>query len=376
MTSLWNNENLIGVQNAKSGYIGKRFAYARRESRKGIPYIFLYQTLLETGLSNYIPREPSATDAFRRACQNISKGYILDENSGKKYKINMILIDESADPILRNIQLTEIDRHEQSSTEGKLVAQLQFHRENNQFTVLYGYEAGYEFEDCPHFVRKRIEEAKEQYEKEKSLVSDMQIHTIIQKILYNAGNPVNGIPSTWNIPATREELLDKLLAFAERLNQFEEGIFITDTLPVIASDETIAKVKSDAVIFAIQKLSQVLEQAKENISKAKDTEKIKEQARTTVQREAEKVMALIEEYESILGIAMDEVRQAKHITEKQLQEFMDSPEQQEVYRIAKRKIRASSPVSEQESKTEDTPQTRKPVRRIRAMNNNLSAAAI
>lgn len=366
--TLW---DLTGVQGAENGYIGKRFAYARRKSKKGIDYSFLYEIMHDIGLSKYAPRQPVATDAFRRACQSIAKGYITDQESGKKYKINMILIDESADPILRNIQLTEIDKRERSSSDGKLVAQLIFNRGTEHFTRKLGYNAGYEFEDCPSFVRERIEEAIDQYEIEKHLVSDMQIHTIIQKILYNAGNPVNGIPSTWNIPATREELLDKLLAFAERLNQFEEGIFIVDTLPVISSEETVTKVKSDAMIFAIERLNQALDQAKNSIVSSKDTEKVKEQSRIAVQKEADKVMSLVEEYEGLLGEAMDEVRQARELVEQQLKEFASSPVKQTEYRNAKRKIRSDS------KKTQDsTPiisQPTRPVRKIRAA--SLSEAA-
>ncbi len=361
--SIW--DNVTGVENAESNYIGKRFAYARKESKKGIRYDFLIPILNEAGLDNYAPNPPTPADAFRRACQDIPKRYVHDKESGRKYKINMILIDESADPIIRNLQLTEIDKQNRTSTDGKLVAQIKFFRDSEAIVAYHGYQAGYEFDTCPDFVCDRIQAAIERFRKERDLVSEMQIHNIIQKILQDAGNPVNRILSTWNIPVTREELLDRLLRVAERLNEYEEGIFVTDTLPVIRTPEVTSKVKADAVIYAVDKLNSLYKKAKDDISVSTDVEKTTLRVKGQLKQEAEKVMSLVEEYESILGEAMDEVRQAREITESKLKEFADSPEQQMRHRETKRRLRSggNKPAAVEAISEE----VEKPVRRIKGM---------
>lgn len=338
--ALW--DNLTGVQGAKSGYLGKRFAYARRESKKGIRYDFLLPVLHEVGLGKYAPNQPTPADAFRRACQDIPKRYIYDKETNKKYKIGMINIDESADPIVRNIQLTEIDKKNQTSTDGKLVAQIQFERKSEGVHVYYGSEAGDEFDYCPEFVRDRTREAIKRYSIEAELVSEMQLHNLIQKALQDAGNPVNKISSTWNIPATREDLLDMILSLSVKLNEFEDGIFVVDTLPVVSTDETRSKVKADAVIYAVERLNSLYRKAQDDIVTTSSTnaDKTKEKVNRQMQQEADKVMSLIEEYEQLLGDAMDEVRQAREITEAKLKEFAQSPERQSQYRETKRKLKA------------------------------------
>ncbi len=368
--SLW--DNVTGVENAENNYIGKRFAYARKESKKGLRYDFLIPLLNEADLGNYAPNPPTPADAFRRACQDIPKRYVYDRDSGRKYKINMILIDESADPIVRNIQLTEIDKKNRTSTDGKLVAQIKFFRDSESIVAYQGYEAGYEFDTCPDFVCERIQAAIERFQKERDLVSEMQIHNIVQKILQDAGNPVNRILSTWNIPATRENLLDRLLRVAEKFNEYENGIFVTDTLPVIRTPEVTNKVKTDAIIYAVERLNAVFNKAKDDIAVSIDVDKTTQRVTGHLKEEAEKVMSLVEEYESILGEAMDEVRQARKITESKLKEFADSPEQQLQHREAKRRLKAGN--NEPIEGAETRPNA--PTRRIKGIQAQQAALAM
>lgn len=363
--SAW--ENLTGVEGAQAGYLGKRFAYARKESKKGIRWDFIVPLMEEIGLGRYIPQRPTAADAFRRACQDIGKRYHYEND--KKYKVSVVMIDESANPIIRNVQVTEIDRKNKTSTDGKLVAQIQFSRATEYVTAYYGYEAGYEFESCPKFVMDRISAAIDRYLRERNLVSEQQLHNIVQRILHDAGNPVNKIPSTWNIPATREELLNKLILLAERLNEYEPDIFVTDTLPVVSGDSMVTeKFKNDAVIYAIERLNALYAKAKDDISTSRDVEKTTERVKAQLKAEGERVMSLIEEYETILGQAMDEVRQAKQLTEDKLKEFVESPEQQQKHRegMPKRRIRsASQPVAETKPAVQS--EAPAPVRKIRPM---------
>lgn len=331
--SLWNSENIMGITGAPSEYIGQRFCYSRRESEKGIRYDWLIPVLNELGLSGYAPNQPSPADAFRRACSDIPKGYFKDKDADKKFKVSMILINESENPIVRNIQVTEVDKQGKTSTDGRLVARIEFDRTTELFTARYSYQAGYDFVDCPDFVCERIEAAQLAYQKECDLVSDQQMAGIIRRVLDSCGITVRNIPSTWTIPATREGTLNALLALAERMNtEIEPDIFNVDTIPVISTKETRKKISADAVAFAIQKLNKVYREERDNVAFATDTEKQKAKSQTRFRTEAESVMSLIEEYEMLIGEALDEVRQARTITEKNLKEFCASSSKQATHK--------------------------------------------
>lgn len=375
--SLWDSQNLVGLTGAPAEYIGKRFCYARRESEIGVRYDWLIPVLNELGLSQFAPTQPSSADAFRRACSDIPKGYVHDKKANKKYKVSMILIAESDNPIIRNIQVTEVDKKDKSSTEGRLVAQFEFDRENESFTARYGWQAGYGFSDCPDFVYERVEMAQQAYRKECDLVSDQQIAGIIRRILDSCGITVQNIPSTWTIPATREDILNSLLALAERMNtEVEDGIFSVDTIPVVSTKETRKKISADAVAFALDKLNKVLRQEQDALIFASDIEKQKTKSQGRFATEAESVMTLIEEYELLIGEAMDEVRQAKEITERNLKTFCTSPTQQATYKADKeakrsgRKMRRTNedPIYDKEDIKPSTP-----VRRFN-MGDQMSAA--
>lgn len=333
---LWDTKDLVGIDAVGDEkpieYLGQRMCYSRKDSK--VRYDWLIQTLYELGLDQYAPQAPSVADAFRRACEDIPKGHIIDQDTDKKYKISMIRIDESAEPILRNIQLTEVDKREKTSTDGKLIAQIKFTRETQIFELRYGYNAGYDFSECPDFVRERLEAARDRFYEEKDLISDQQLNGIIHRILVSIGNPIQDIPSTWNVPATRENILDKLVEFSERLNnEIAPKIFNIDVLPVVNKGNTREKFSADAVAFAVSKLNTVLREQQNNIAFAND-ESQKDKYKAIFRTESEKVMGLISEYEMLLGEALDEVHQAKAITDKNLSEFCASPTQQAERRSA------------------------------------------
>jgi hypothetical protein len=368
MENLWSTEDLMGVTGAPSEYIGKRFCYSRKESKNGVPYEWLVRVLSDLGLSKFAPQSPSPADAFRRACEDIPKGYVKED--GKKYKIAMVAIDEAANPILRNLQVTEVDKAEKTSTEGRLVAQIEFDRETERFDVRYGYSAGKEFISCPDFVQERIWAAQNSYRKEVNLVSDQQINGLVRKILESAGNPIQDIASTWNIPATRQDTLNKLIELAGRMNdEVEDKLFNVDSLPVVNTKETRKKVSADAVAYALDKLNKVLENEKDNIVFATDPEKQKTKSALKFQNEATGVMSLIEEYEILIGEAMDEVRQAREITENNLKKFCADPTKQAEHKThieekrSGRKLKKST-AAEAAENTSETESDTAPIRKF------------
>ncbi|MDD3040446.1 DUF6744 family protein [Bacteroides sp.] len=332
-SSLFSSENLIGIVGAPAEHIGTRFNYARKESEKGVRYDWLIPVLNELGLNGFAPNQPSPADSFRRACSDIPKGYIRDKEAKMKHKITMVLIDEAANPIVRDLQVTKVNQKGQSSTDGRLVARIQFDRETQGFSVRYGWQAGHDYTDCPDFVSERVEAAQEAYRKECDLVSDQQLAGMIRRILESCGITVRNIPSAWTIPATREETLKALVTLAERMNEeIEPDIFNVDTLPVVSTKKTRKKITADAVAFALSKLNKVLREEQNNIAFATDIEKQKSKSQGRFQSEAQSVMSIIEEYELLIGEAMDEVRQAREITERNLKTFCASPSKQATFK--------------------------------------------
>ena len=107
-----------------------------------------------------------------------------------------------------------------------------------------------------------------------------------------------------------------------------------DTLPIVNTKEQHKKISADAVAFAVEKLQKTLNELQDNIAFASDPDKAKEKARAKLKAEADSVMELVEEYELLLGEVMDEVRQAREITERNLKAFCDDPIKQAEHRKA------------------------------------------
>ena len=98
-----------------------------------------------------------------------------------------------------------------------------------------------------------------------------------------------------------------------------------DTMPIVNTLEQRKKISADAVAFAVEKLQKTLYEQQDNIAFAADPDKAKAKAKARLQAEADAVMELVEEYELLLGEVMDEVRQAREITEKNLKAFCEDP---------------------------------------------------
>ena len=122
------------------------------------------------------------------------------------------------------------------------------------------------------------------------------------------------------------------------------------------------------VVYALERLNTLYAKAKDDISTARNVEKATERASAQLKAEGERVVSLIEEYETILGQAMDEVRQAKQLTEDKLKEFVESPEQQQKHREGMPKLRDQECVTacgrDKASRQSEAPA---PVRKIRPM---------
>lgn len=323
--------NVVGISGEEipENIIGKRLAVSKKFARKPIQHDILADALIQAGLEQFVPKKPSAVDIFRRACQDISKGYIQDNSNEKKYKLNVILVDESGDPVIRTVQITEVDKQEKESTDGIVIAELKFHREEKLFIINYK-DTHNRF---PWFAVQKIEEARGKYYELRDTVSDSQLSNILSRILLTLGTPVREIPSLWTVPAaeSRLEQLQRLVSFMDTYNRYEE-IFFYDILPIVRAEDVAKKVKTDAIHYALEAFNRKFEEIQRAVALAKNPSDVGERNIRSLETETEEIMTLIREYETVLGEAMDEVRQARNIVLARAREFVNSPQKQAEYR--------------------------------------------
>lgn len=371
--TLWKEEELMGVVGA-SEYLGHRVAYSLKEVE--IRHDILLPIIENIGLSRLAPKRPNYADVFRRVTGKIRGYYRKDEY---RYKVEIIHVNESDNPIERVVMVVEVDEEQKEVSDGRKVAKLTFDRNTNRFEYRTGPFGIGSYDYCPDFVEWLIRKAQQDFEEKANILSPQQVRDLVRNILTDAGNPVQGISSNWNIPATREEYVQKLKTLAEKLNeQLTEPMMYIDTLPVVNTKEQRKKISADAVAFALQKMQKLLHTEQDNIVFAKNVDKAKERAGSRFREEAERVMSLIEEYETLIGEAFDEVRQAREITEKSLKDFCSDPIKQAEHKRqieSDRKGRKIRAIEDNTNSTKNKPQETK--RKIRtAVQTDFTAAPL
>jgi len=328
--NLFDPKNIIGAIGSHE-YIGVRLAYqfVNLEATK-LRYDQVVQMLTLLGMSEFCPRRPSPPDVFRRLTSKLS-GYF--DQDGYRQKVDIIRVADDKESVERVVMLVEVDQENKEVSDGRKVARLTFDKEFNRFEVIFGPFGTFDY--CPDWLRNMINECREQYDSAVNYLSSQQVRDIAVKVLTAAGNPVRKISSLWNIPASREFLAEKMENFARDLNELAisqnpglekvGGILFVDTMPIVNTLEQRKKISADAVAFAVEKLQKTLYEQQDNIAFAADPDKAKAKAKARLQAEADAVMELVEEYELLLGEVMDEVRQAREITEKNLKAFCEDP---------------------------------------------------
>ncbi len=328
--NLFDPKNIIGAIGSHE-YIGVRLAYqfVNLEATK-LRYDQVVQMLTLLGMSEFCPHRPSPPDVFRRLTSKLS-GYF--DQDGYRQKVDIIRVADDKESVERVVMLVEVDQENKEVSDGRKVARLTFDKEFNRFEVIFGPFGTFDY--CPDWLRNMINECREQYDSAVNYLSSQQVRDIAVKVLTAAGNPVRKISSLWNIPASREFLAEKMENFARDLNELAisqnpglekvGGILFVDTMPIVNTLEQRKKISADAVAFAVEKLQKTLFEQQDNIAFAADPDKAKAKAKARLQAEADSVMELVEEYELLLGEVMDEVRQAREITEKNLKAFCEDP---------------------------------------------------
>jgi len=337
--NLFAPEHIIGAIGSHE-YIGVRLAYQFVNlERAKFRYDQVVEILTRLGLADYSPYRPSPPDVFRRLTSKLN-GYYTQLDM--RYKVDLIHVSDDKESVERVVMLVEIDQENKEISDGRKVARLIFDKEFNRFEVIFGPFGTFDY--CPDWLRNMIDECRDQYDTAVNYLSSQQVRNIAVKILTAAGNPVQKINSLWNIPASREFLAEKMENFARDLNELAisqnpglekvGGILFVDTIPIVNTLEQRKKISADAVAFAVEKLQKTLYELQNNIAFAPDPDKAKEKARAKLKAEADSVMELVEEYELLLGEVMDEVRQAREITERNLKAFCDDPIKQAEHRKA------------------------------------------
>ncbi len=326
--SLWNTSDLVGALGAND-YLGKRLAYRLKDA--DIPYDYVTAVLMELSLESYIPKRPSPPDVFRRVTGKLSGYYLVDD---RRHKADVIKVNEKDNPLERVIMLVEVDELNRAVSDGKKVVSLTFDKETHHLEARYGPGKinGDWYEECPEYLYKLVERARAEYHNQVNILSPQQLRDIFINILRKSGNPVKGIASLWNIPATREINASKLEELSVKLNEIGQEISFIDVIPVVNSKEQRKKMTSDAVFFATERLKRLLISEQESIVFSKNPEVQKEKSQNRFRSEAEEVMGLIEEYELLLGEALDEVRQSREITQAALDNFCNNSVQQAIFK--------------------------------------------
>ncbi|WP_054692448.1 DUF6744 family protein [Syntrophomonas palmitatica] len=334
---LFRTEDIIGAVGSHE-YIGVRLAYqfVNLENAK-FRYDWTVNLLDSLDMASFHPHRPSPPDVFRRLTSKLA-GYYSED--GLRQKVDVIRVNDDKESIERVVMLIEVDEENREVSDGRKVARLTFEKEYNLFDVGIGPFGSFDY--CPSWLREKIYEVKDLYECSVNYLSPQQMRDIVLKVLYAAGNPVNKINSLWNIPASREFLAEKLEGFSREINEYactqnndiakNGGVLFVDTIPIVNTKEQKKKISADAIAFALDKLNKVLREQQDNIVFANDPDKARVKAQARFQAEADSMMELIEEYELLLGEVMDEVRQAREITQNKLREFCASPAKQAEHR--------------------------------------------
>lgn len=335
--NLFDPKTIIGAVGSHE-YVGVRLAYQffNLEGTK-LRYDEVVQMLTIMGMSDFCPHRPSPPDVFRRLTSKLGGYYDYD---GYRYKIDVIRVADDKDSVERVIMLVEVDQENREVSDGRKVARLTFDKEFNRHEVRIGPFGSFDY--CPAWLTEMIREAVGQFDHAVNYLSSQQVRDIAAKILSTAGNPVRKISSLWNIPASREFYAEKMEQLAQELNTLAisqnpglekaGGILFVDTIPIVNTTEQRKKISADAVAFAVEKLQKTLSEQQDNIAFASDPDKAKARAKERLQADADAVMELIEEYEALLGEVMDEVRQAREITENNLKTFSADPVKQAEHR--------------------------------------------
>lgn len=332
----------------RSLLLGWRIGYNLYEA--DIPYEVLCETASNAGVDQYTCRAPNAADVFRRTTNRI-KGF--HEDVGKRFKVDVIPIENTGDELSRIVMVVDIDHESRDVSDGYKVARLEFSRieGNGRFEVLT-------FDNCPDFVTRRIERAVEEFYMVTDIVSFGQFRGMLRNIMLHSGSMLGGrhpstqeaeseilprfvysagnrkklstflLPSVWNIPLTREHMKDAFVAFANGINaRFSEPVVVYDVLPILRTDDTERKFRSDAVFSAQQRLRNLVEEEKVNIARSGNPDRTMIKARERVTLEMDALMELVGEQESLLNDALDEIRDARQLAEQDFTGFCLSPQQ-------------------------------------------------
>ena len=317
---------MFGSLNA-TDYIAVRLSYAL----KNFPYDYetFSDLLRDKGFESFIPRKRSICEVFETVTGRLSgdyKGFAED-----KYKVIVIDASEKNSNIIERVVLAAaVNRKRQKVTDGDKVARLYFNRTTLKYEfILSDTPTSWDMEDmkkdlkpCPVFLKGLIENIPAAMAEEEKLASPGQIRGVFNKIVASVGIPVEDIKAAWTIPKDKEEVGQGVKEIAKTINEaLGEKAVRVDLLPIVDDPELKQELGEDAVVFATQEFEALLLREQERIEESVDPDETKKKAMERFQKEASKVMALINQHRTTLGDALQKIEEARAKFEKNLEIF-------------------------------------------------------
>ncbi len=319
---------MFGALNG-TDYIAVRLAYSLKET--SIRHSELKSFLQSEGLDAFIPREPNPANVFRRVTGALAGTRKI---GGLRYKVDVIRVNEIENLMERILMVVEVDEKGREVTDGRKVCRLFFNKDLQQLNFLtkaycpslFSSYLTHDLIDIPEFLQDELDALHARFDEQTEYLSPDQLRDVLYGIVKSVGIPVHDIQSLWTVPKHLEETVKAFTRLADKINALGFRAISYDVLPVMDGEELKEKISADAVIYAAQRFEKMLCEEQERIEAADNPDKALEKARIRFNKEADEVMSLISEYESIIGPAMDKIKTARRRTEENLITFEIRPD--------------------------------------------------
>ncbi len=297
-----------------------------------VTYADMENFLKEEGLDRFLPRKPNPANVFRRVTSSLAGVYHKDN---LRYKIDVIKITETVDPIERVVMAVEVDEKNREISEGKKIARLQFNRVDGSFGYitadytpgLFARELNDDLSPIPDFIYNEIKLAGARIKEQLSYLSPAQVRDTFFNILKSVGIPSEGIPMLWTVHGKKEETITAFCNLADSVNSVLDKKSVYYRIEGISDNiEKREVVSTDAVAYATSKFKKLLLEETEKIQTSDEPDKAYKKAQERFSKESGAIISLIKEYEDIIGDNVRKIEEAKKEFERNLSIFDVVPE--------------------------------------------------
>jgi len=316
---------MFGVLNA-TDYIAVRLSFALKNF--SYPYEEFCDLLRSQGFDDFIPRKRSICEVFETVTGRLAGDYKVGDD---KYKVIVIDASENNSNVIERVILAAaVNRRRQKVTDGDKVARLFFNRTTLEYEFVlsdtptsWGMEETKEdLKPCPEFLKNLLKNIPTEMAVEEKLASPSQVRGVFNKIVASVGIPVEDIKSSWTIPREKEDVGKGVKEIAKTINKtLGEKAVRVDLLPIVDDSELKQEMAEDAIVFATQEFEALLLREQERIEESADPDETKKKAMERFQKEAARIMTLIEQHRATLGNALVKIEEARARFERNLEIF-------------------------------------------------------